>query len=147
MDVISTMDENDDKLVQFVDYISKNFADEYDAAFPREIWTQCGNVLGDELIIRTNNHLEGFHDKLKKNFATHPNIYVFIENLKNKQQPQELNLRLMRAGTETKERQKKKYKRATEKLVNLRRLLDADEVSVYEFCGKCAAVSISQKSK
>ena len=147
MDVISSMDANDGNLVQFMDYITINFVDEYNAAFPREIWTQFDNVLGDELIIRTNNHLEGFHGKIKKYFGRHPSIYVFIENLKNEQESQELNLRLMRAGTETKEKQKKKYQRATEKLVSLRRLLDSGEISAYEFCGKCAAVSISQKSK
>ena len=139
------MDGNDDGLVQFMDYITTNYVDEYDARFPREIWTQCDNVLGDKLVIRTNNHLEGFHGKLKKHFGKHPNIFVFIENLKKEQESQELNLRLMRAGAETKEKQKKKYKNATEKLKNLRRLLDGNEISPSEFCGKCSVICISQK--
>ena len=39
MEVVSTMNKNDVNAVQFINYITTTFAEEYVAAFQRKIWT------------------------------------------------------------------------------------------------------------
>ena len=54
----------------------------------------------------------------------HPNyIYRFLELLHEEQQYQELNLRLLRAGTSTTDKQRSKYACVNEKLQCLKELL------------------------
>ncbi|XP_046569387.1 uncharacterized protein LOC124277702 [Haliotis rubra] len=73
------MDEGPEteKVRNFNDYVTSTWVD-YEAQFPVRISTQYGNI-GP----RTNNHLEGWHLKLKNLIAkAHPNIYLFICNIK-----------------------------------------------------------------
>ena len=70
------------------------------------------------------------------------NVYRFLELLKEQQQAEELNLLLLLSGQPTRRPQKKCYKKASEKLATLRQLLDAGKLSLWDFCGKCAAVAI-----
>lgn len=141
MHVVSLVDEGDGVLFQFLDYVTNTFVDDLVAKFPKEIWSHYDNIDSSERQIRTNNHLESFHGKIKKTFNRHPNIYQFIEHLKNEQESQELNLRLLRSGTITARPQDKIYRNASEKLKNLKKLLDNDDISLFEYAGKCSAVT------
>lgn len=48
---------------------------------------------------RTNNHLEGWHNKLKKRVKTaHPNIYKIIEEFKKEQAANEVKMIQYSAG-------------------------------------------------
>ncbi len=59
-----------------------------DARFPRELWNHYSNYSH-----RTNNHLEGFHHALNKSFGKHhPNIFEFIDGIKDFQSHFELEI-------------------------------------------------------
>lgn len=120
--------------------------DDLGAIFPKEIWSQADNIKVDgKRVIRSNNHLESFHGKMKKKTSKHPNIFIFIEKIKQEQESQELNLRLIRNGIDPYRKQAKKYADASTKLANLRFLLEENEITPFEFAGKCAAVTKGQK--
>ena len=72
-------------------------------------------------------------------------VLFFLEHLKEEQEAQELNLRLLRAGAMTTIPQRQRYKIANEQLTRLRQLLDSKEITAFDFCRKCAAITISQK--
>lgn len=68
------------KVDQFVDYLVENYIDN-SSEFPPEMWASAS--LSSE---RSTNACESFHAKFRKNFNhPHPNIYVFIEAIKNVQ--------------------------------------------------------------
>ncbi|XP_046549864.1 uncharacterized protein LOC124259721 [Haliotis rubra] len=70
---IAAMNEGpeSEKVRNFNDYVTSTWVD-YETRFPVRIWTQYGN-----------NHLEGWHLKLKNLIAkAHPNIYLFVANIK-----------------------------------------------------------------
>ena len=65
------------RLQQFNDYITATWVDD-DARFQLLIWNQWAN-LGP----RTNNNLEGFHNKLKNRIRkAHPSLFEFVEHIK-----------------------------------------------------------------
>ena len=83
--------------------------------------------------------------KIKKPICKHPNIYKFIELIRNLQESIEINIRLLKSDTKISQNQCKKYRLATEKLRNLQNLLFEGSITPYEFTSKCATVSVSQK--
>lgn len=145
LEVIAFVPQDDNLVISFLDYVTETFVDELIALFPREIWTQNDTIEAEGRSIRTNNHLESFHGKMNTMFGKHPNIYRFIELLKDEQEAQEMNVRLLRAGTVTNRVQDKKYKAASDKLKRLANLLRTGDITPYEFAGKCASVTIGQK--
>ena len=127
--------------------VTTTFVDYPSAEFPREIWSQTDNMEADmEMrIMRTNNLLEFFHGKLKKMIHRQPNIYRFPEMLHEEQQYQELNLRLLWAGSSTTDKQRSKYAIVNDKLQRLNKPLFDGEIMPYDYFDKCAAVIVSQK--
>ena len=145
-EAIGLVAPEDVQLSQFLDYVTVTFVDELHAVFPKEIWTQSDNLGTDtQRSVRTNNHLESLHGKLKGIFHKHPNIYRFVELIREEQAAHELTLRLLRAGTDPRVKQRRMYKQATQQLIRLRELLESGDLTSWEFCGRCAAVTTAQK--
>ncbi|XP_041356817.1 uncharacterized protein LOC121374011 [Gigantopelta aegis] len=78
---IDIMNERPDHLpheTEFTDYVTTTWVDD-DSLFKVAMWNQHGSI-GP----RTNNHLEGWHSKLNRSLTkAHPNIYEFINKLKD----------------------------------------------------------------
>ena len=65
------------RVLQFNDYMTETWVD-FDARFSTFLWNQHANI-GP----RTNNHLEGFHSKLKNRMRkAHPTVFEFITHIK-----------------------------------------------------------------
>lgn len=74
------MKPNNQQLDKFADYLVENYI-EHDALFPPNIW--AAKSASSQ---RTTNACESFHSHLNKCFNfSHPNIYVFLETIKNYQ--------------------------------------------------------------
>lgn len=67
---------------------------------------------------RTNNYVEGWHNKMTKNCGPHSNIYKFITSLKKEQIQQKLVMALIEAGTQHHPKNPKTRKH-DEKLINI----------------------------
>lgn len=143
-EVIGMVDMGDHKLYEFLDYVTSTFVDDLGAIHPREIWTQADQISNTRRL-STNNHLESFHGKIKKNVTKHPNIYKFIQLIKNEQDYFEMIIRQIRSGLDVNYNQPRKYRLASEKLARLRNLYENNDISAYEFTGKSAAVTMGQK--
>ena len=76
-------------------------------------------------VIRTNNHLEIFHGKMKKSFGNHPNIKIFLEGFNDEHEAQKINLRLLERRRKI---HKKVLQKGSEHLARLRHLLDENEL-------------------
>ncbi|CAF1563135.1 unnamed protein product, partial [Didymodactylos carnosus] len=77
--IMSEYTPDDPAATTFNDYITDTYVDD-DAIFPSFIWNVHDLIITDQP--RTNNHVEGFHNRLKQHFSVHPHIYEFIEALK-----------------------------------------------------------------
>ena len=66
MEVIGLADLVDEPLKNFMDYVTSTYVDEMTATFPKELWTQVDTFNCETRIIRTNNHVESFHGRIKK---------------------------------------------------------------------------------
>jgi len=77
---IMTLQLQDNRIIQFTDYILETYLTN-DAEFPPQIWTEFASST-----MRTTNHCESFHKKLNSSFnSSYPNIFNFIDILKNMQ--------------------------------------------------------------
>lgn len=77
-------EENNDKLEAYLDYILCTWVGDPDQdkenLFEHELWNHYQSE------VRTNNHLEGFHSKLKKLVkAPKPHIYKMINVIKKRE--------------------------------------------------------------
>ncbi|XP_065314960.1 uncharacterized protein LOC135923892 [Gordionus sp. m RMFG-2023] len=73
------------------------------AKFKYKMWNMY-DVQG----VRTNNHVEGFHRSLKEYITySHPNLYLFIDILKQIQQDMDIKFIQLRNGKKVTERKKK----------------------------------------
>ena len=68
-------------ITPFVDYVTSTFVNDLTAKYPREIWSEADNVKDGERSVKTNNHLESFHGRMKNTFGRHPNIFLFVQHL------------------------------------------------------------------
>lgn len=85
---IMALQPQDNRIVQFTDYILETYITN-DAEFPPQIWAEF--VASTK---RTTNNCESFHKKLNSSFnSSHPNIFHFIEILKNMQCDMYITLR------------------------------------------------------
>ena len=82
-----------DKLNQLLVYVKRTWVNET-ATFPKEIWSRYG-VQGP----RTNNHVEGWNNRIKKAIkSAHPNFFVFVNEIKKEQKRIELKLLQLTTG-------------------------------------------------
>ena len=82
---------------QLCDYMVSTWLDDVRPVFTRDVWNHFENFQDDG--IRTNNHLESFHSAFRRRFGSpHPNIYIFVTALKQRQSETELTVRSLEAG-------------------------------------------------
>lgn len=80
---------NDERIADFTDYVFDNYISPEEAVFPSDIWAEFSASLN-----RTTNCCESFHSKLNRQLHTpHPNIYSFVEALKDVQSETYVQLR------------------------------------------------------
>ncbi|CAF4022700.1 unnamed protein product, partial [Didymodactylos carnosus] len=73
----------------------------------------------DQAMLRSNNHVEGWHNKLHKSFqCEHPTLWTFLEKLKTEESSLQLDLAAINAGQEAKIQQKR-YADHNKRLINL----------------------------
>ncbi|VDH92729.1 Hypothetical predicted protein [Mytilus galloprovincialis] len=98
----------------FADYVTEYWVEGYN----RQHWNHFSNE-GP----RTNNHLEGWHSKLKKHVNhAHPNIYILIEILKKTQ-----------ANTEANQLTSLKYRNINNRLATLKECFLQGELTVQDY--------------
>lgn len=82
---------------------------------------------------RTTNHLEGWHSKIKKQIQTaHPNIYSFINHIKQIQAVNEVNIIQIAAGG-LPARKRRKYRNIDNRLQQLKQRLRNNEMTVVQY--------------
>ncbi|KAK3094472.1 hypothetical protein FSP39_002187, partial [Pinctada imbricata] len=82
---------------------------------------------------RTNNHLEGWHNKLKKRVgASHPHIYKLINIFQKEQAANEVKM-VQYTSVGTRRKMSKKYRDVDEKLSNLKADLLAGRKTCVEY--------------
>ena len=87
---------------------------------------------------RTNNHLEGWHSKLKKLVRhAHPNIYQLIELLKKTQANTEANQIQISAGATTRPKQKK-YRNIDNRFATLKNRFLDQQMTVQEYADQAS---------
>ena len=134
---LRAMDEEPDPEVErFKDYVTTTWVDNLTARFPYEIWNQYDNIGG----IRTTNNLESWHSKMKKELERpHPNVFRFIELLKEEQTRVENELRLLQAGGQV-PAQRQKYRNVTLRLLRLKVRLESNQIDVYHYAGAVGGI-------
>ena len=76
-------------------------------------------------------------------FNRHPNIFKFIECLREVQDAEETTIRLLKAGASP-PKQRRKYAKATSRLQRLKQNLQEGDIDAWDYCSKCSVVSLSQ---
>ncbi|XP_071087102.1 uncharacterized protein [Haliotis cracherodii] len=113
---------NDQRCVQLGDYVTTTWVET-----EQEPWNHFNDGP------RTNNHLEGWHGRLKKVIGkAHPNIFELIRFLGAEQQKTECNLLLYQAGQRLLPK-KKKFCDIQRRIDQLKTRLIQNEVSVIFF--------------
>ncbi len=136
MTALEEIHNEDNQAVAFCDYITTTWVDPLIARFPIEMWSHYDNIHG----VRTTNHLESWHNKMKKELGRpHPNIFRAIELFKEQQNETENKLRLLRAGGPA-PTQRRKYRLITERLVRLKRRLQNGQIAPYQYAGAVGGI-------
>jgi len=79
-DLMSCDDSNNFEVLKFDTYLMDNYVMNYALFLPR-VWAESSNS-----ILRTTNSCEAFHSKFNSMFySSHPNIFQFVEVIKNLQ--------------------------------------------------------------
>lgn len=87
VDEIVATAPNDKRFIEFLDYLTETYISE-EATFPPEVWAEMSSRP-----TRTTNACESFHAKFNASFySPHPNIFIFLENIKNCQTETKLTL-------------------------------------------------------
>lgn len=131
---IEAMNEVDNEIQgvsAFKDYITTTWVDSTAARYPVEIWNQFDNLHG----VRTTNHLESWHNKIKRSITrSHPNIFRVIQIFKEQQRETEQTIQLLQAGGSC-QLQRRKYRVVTERLVRLKTRLENGDITPYHYAG------------
>lgn len=113
----------------FADYVTTQWVEGQD----RDEWNHFTNE-GP----RTNNHLEGWHSKLKKLVRhAHPNIFQLIEILKNTQANTEANDIQVSSGATTRPKQKK-YRDIDTRLSTLKHRFLDQQMTVQDYADQAS---------
>jgi len=81
---------------------------------------------------RTTNHVEGWHNKLKKVCHSHPNIFTIIKTFKDIQAANEVKRVQMETGG-TRRRKAKKYRTIDSRLHQLKKRLVSGQMDIMEY--------------
>jgi hypothetical protein len=80
---------NNNKCLQFADYVLSGYITD-SSTFPPTMWAAVPDLTSK----RTNNRPESFHSKLNAHFyASHPNIFLFVDVIKKMQATTYINIR------------------------------------------------------
>ncbi len=92
---------------------------------------------------RTNNHLEGWHNRLKRVAGKpHPNIYEFVEVIQKEQTSTEVSLTQLAAGARPPRRVQRAINR-DRKIKELKERFERNSITLHEFvCGMSAHTNI-----
>lgn len=87
VDEILATATNDKRFIELLDHLTETYISE-EATFPPEVWAEMSSKP-----TRTTNACESFHSKFNSLFySSHPNIFIFLENLKTCQTETKLTL-------------------------------------------------------
>lgn len=73
---------------------------------------------------KSNNHCEGYHNRMAKIWGVHPNIFTFINGLKQEQEIQKLEMARIEAGNQPAAR-KPSYVKSDKRLIELVKKFDS----------------------
>lgn len=108
--------DHNDAVQNLINYFEATYIGRTDRAgirrppmFPKELWNVYDITL--QGLPRTNNHIEGWHNALRKFVGqSHPNIFKFIDSLRSEQNIQELKMAQISASQEPEARRSKYVK-------------------------------------
>ena len=113
------------RIEEFIEYFESTWLV---GSFPLSMWNIHDN---DEY--RTNNHVEGWHKRLKSLVGkAHPNIYEFVEVIKKEQTATEILIAQLGAGATVPKRSSKTIV-TDKKIKELRDRFDQNDISVEEY--------------
>ncbi len=136
MAALNEIADDDDSAMCFNDYVTTTWVDPLAARYPVEMWSHFETLDG----IRTTNHLESWHHKMKKELdRPHPNIFRAIELFKEQQSDSEHAIRLLQAGGAA-PTQRRKYRIVTERLVRLKQRLQEGHITAYHYAGAVGGI-------
>ncbi|XP_031639266.1 uncharacterized protein LOC116351317 [Contarinia nasturtii] len=124
---------DDPKIDELLDYFQSTYIYRIDRKgkkqsprFAIPVWNVYENTLAG--FPRTNNNVEGWHNKINSMWGKHPNLFTFIEKLKEEQEITELAIAQCEAGNDP-DRRRKKYEMADKKLI---RLIDKFDKTIHD---------------
>lgn len=124
------------KLNEFTDFLIENYISE-EARFPPHIW--AANIASAE---RTTNACESFHAHFNSQFySSHPNIYVFLDVLKNIQTDVYIKLNSLDLPVSV---NNKRYRMRLQYLNSLVNKYQSKEINRFDFV-KCASFYFRKK--
>lgn len=107
----------------FTDYVTTQWVES-----DRHLWNHF-----DHEGPRTTNHLEGWHSKIKKRIQkAHPNIFTFINHIKQIQAVNEVNIIQVAAGG-LPSHKRRKYRNMDSRLHQLKQRLRNNEITVMQY--------------
>ncbi|XP_055306982.1 uncharacterized protein LOC129571240 [Sitodiplosis mosellana] len=120
----------DPKIDELLDYFQATYIYAFDRKggkkaplFEIKLWNVYETVLSG--FPRTNNHIEGWHNKVNRMWGAHPNIFTFIDQLKKEQDMTEMAIAQVEGGKEPGAR-RTKYENEDQKLIKLVKKFDQD---------------------
>lgn len=126
---LEAMDESPDvnRAEEFNDYVVVNWVD-YGARFPLRLWNHH-ETDGP----RTNNHLEGFHNRLNRTLPhSHPNIFRFIEVIKKIECSEKAKVAQLNFGAAP-PKKKRVYKEIEHRVIRLKSQLTEGTKTTLQF--------------
>lgn len=127
---MSAIQPDEHKTIEFANYLVDTYISE-NSIFPPELWAEksCSSQ-------RTTNACESFHSKFKKCFdSPHPNIYKFIEVLKNMQTDTTI---LIRSSLEKQRVPRKAIRQRIIFIENKIKQLNNNEITIKEYVNTLA---------
>lgn len=130
-DFMSAMPSSCENLRKYADYLVENYICEESAKFPPSMWASCTSSTE-----RTTNACESFHARFNKNFyVPHPDIFKFLEVLKNFQIDTDIKINSVHLPVKIKN---SKYKKRNEYITNIITAFTRHEIKRFEFV-KCVS--------
>lgn len=114
----------------FTDYVTEQWVENN-----RNMWNHFEND-GP----RTTNHLEGWHNKLKKHVrCAHPNIYSLLKLLKQIQAANEVTMIQYAAGG-VRATKRRKYRAIDDRITQLKERLDRGDIDIIQYADAASYV-------
>nr|XP_021003896.2 uncharacterized protein LOC107456493 [Parasteatoda tepidariorum] len=113
-------------ITDLISYFTDTWLEE-EALFTVDIW----NHFSTDDNIRTNNNVEGWHSKLQKSgMSPKPNVYIFVNKMKEIEEENIAERRMLLCGSENPPQQKAVYKKVNDRLYSLKQRLLNQTISL-----------------